>query len=307
MDHEYDSPAKKRKAAAGSPRLPARTRLHSADIHEAVTNLFGLQGKVAVVTGGYGVLGSVLVEGLATAGANVGVLGRNIEKANACVAQLRAKGLSAFALQGDVTKKEDMQRACKAVLSQHQKVDILVNAAGGNVADATIKPDESFFSAPKTAFEEVVDLNLLGTIIPTQCFGSAMKDLRQGTIINISSASANLPLSRVCGYSFSKAGVENLTRWLATEFLKEKYGARIRVNAIAPGFFLAKQNRALLMNENGTLTARGETIINNTPMKRFGDPQELVGALVWLSSDASQFVTGTVIPVDGGFTAFSGV
>jgi NAD(P)-dependent dehydrogenase (short-subunit alcohol dehydrogenase family) len=275
--------------------------------------LFSLEGRVAVVTGGTGVLGGAMAQGLAQLGARVAVLGRNRERADKAVAAMTAAGGEAFALLADVNNQAELLKARDALLDHWGKVDILVNAAGGNVAAANVPDDASLFDVPKEAFEQVFDLNLMGTLLPTQIFGRAMVDRAKGTtqkpegsIVNVSSMAAIRVISRVAGYSAAKAAVDNFTRWLAVE-LARKYGAGLRVNAIAPGFFVGEQNRALLLNPDGSLTARGQTIIAHTPAGRFGEPEELVSTLGWLCSPGAKFVTGLVVPVDGGFNIFSGV
>jgi NAD(P)-dependent dehydrogenase (short-subunit alcohol dehydrogenase family) len=268
--------------------------------------LFDLQGKVAVVTGGTGVLGSAMGRGLAGARAKVGILGRREEKAAEIADSIQEAGGEAMALSADVLEREQLERALSAVIDTWGQVDILVNAAGGNKPEATIYGDLSFFNMSRAAFEEVVALNLTGTLVPCQVFGAAMAKQGSGSIINISSMAAQKPLTRVLGYGNAKAGVENFTRWLAVE-LAQKYGAGLRVNAIAPGFFIGEQNRDFLLEADGRYSARGRQIIEHTPMGRFGEPEELVGTAVWLASDASRFVTGVVVAVDGGFSAFGGV
>ena len=267
---------------------------------------FDLTGRVAVVTGGTGVLGGALARGLARAGANVGVLGRRTEKAEAVAAEIRAAGGEALALTADVLNKEQLERARAHLLRACGRIDILVNGAGGNVPEATVVGDKSFFDLSGDALRDVFDLNLHGTVLPIQVFGEAMAQAQRGSIINISSMAAQRPLTRVVGYGAAKAALENLTRWLAVE-LAQKYGPGLRVNAVAPGFFLGEQNRTLLLNDDGSLTERGQKIVTHTPIGRFGEPEELVGTTVWLASSASSFVTGIVVPVDGGFSAYSGV
>lgn len=269
-------------------------------------SLFDLSGKTAIVTGGTGVLGGVIARGLAEAGARVGILGRREEKAEEVARGIREAGGEALALPADVLERPDLERVRDRVLDTWGRIDVLVNAAGGNMPGATVPPDQNVFALDKAALEQVVSLNLLGTILPSQVFGEVMARQRSGTIINISSMAAKKPLTRVIGYSAAKAAVDNLTAWLAVEFA-QKYGEGLRVNAIAPGFFVGDQNRALLLNDDGTLTARGQQIVDHTPMGRFGEPDELVGTVIWLASSASRFVTGVVVPVDGGFSAFGGV
>ncbi|HKI91269.1 MAG TPA: SDR family oxidoreductase [Gaiellaceae bacterium] len=273
----------------------------------SVTDLFGLAGRVAVVTGATGVLGGELARGLAAAGASVGVLARRGDRVEALVEELRAQGREALALEADVLDAAALERARDAVLGRWSRVDVLVNAAGGNVAAATTG-ERSFFELPAAALEQVVALNLHGTILSSQVFGAAMARLGDAppggrSIVNVSSMAARRALTRVGGYGAAKAAVENLTRWLAVELAP----ARIRVNAVAPGFFASEQNRTLLYDRDGTLSGRGARIVAGTPAGRFGEPRELVGAVVWLAGDSASFVTGAVIPVDGGFDAFSGV
>ncbi|MDP9313609.1 MAG: SDR family oxidoreductase [Chloroflexota bacterium] len=279
-----------------------------------IAKLFSLEGQVAIVTGGTGVLGGAMARGLAQAGAHVGILGRRKERADAVVAEIEAAGGQALALAADVLNQAQLEAARDAVLAQWGHIDILVNAAGGNVPAATLSEDKTFFDLPIDAFEQVFELNLLGTVLPTQVFGAAMTQSRsaelgaaaRGCIVNISSMGALRVITRVVGYSAAKAAVDNLTRWLAVE-LARKYGAGLRVNAIAPGFFIGEQNRDLLLNKDGSLTARGQTIIDHTPAGRFGEPDELISTLIWLCSPGARFVNGVVVPVDGGFAVFSGV
>ena len=278
---------------------------------EFLGNLFDLSGRVAVVTGATGVLGGAMARGLSRAGARVGILERRKERTEKVVEEIESLGGEALALQADVLARDQLMAAREAILERWGRVDTLVNAAGGNVAAATVTEDISFFGLEQGPLREVLDLNLLGTVLPTQVFGEAMAKGSsgaevEGSIVNVSSMSAQRTLTRVVGYSAAKAAVENLTRWLAAE-LARKHGPGLRVNAIAPGFFLGEQNRALLVNEDGSLTERGRAIVGHTPAGRFGEPEELVGTLIWLSSPAARFVTGAVVPVDGGFGAFAGV
>jgi NAD(P)-dependent dehydrogenase (short-subunit alcohol dehydrogenase family) len=270
------------------------------------TELFSLEGQVAVVTGGTGVLGGAMARGLARAGAKVGVLGRRREKAEAAVQTIEAEGGEALALPADVLDREQLEGARKAVEQKWGRIDVLVNAAGGNMPQATLEPGQSFFDLPVEGMEQVVVLNLQGTLLPSQVFGESMARAGRGCIVNVSSMAAARAMTRVVGYSVAKAGVENATRWLAAE-LARSFGAGMRVNAIAPGFFIGEQNRKLLLDEDGSLTARGRTIIDHTPAGRFGEPEDLIGALIWLCSPGAGFVNGVVVPVDGGFGAFSGV
>lgn len=267
---------------------------------------FDLTGRVAVVTGGTGVLGGAMAAGLAAAGAHVALLGRRRDVAEARAAELSAAhGRDARALVADVLDGDQLRAARDELLADWGRVDVLVNAAGGNVARARtdgVVP----FGMPLDAFDEVVRLNLHGTVLPSLVFGEAMAAAGRGSIINISSMAATQALSGVLGYSVAKAAVDNFTRWLAVD-LARRCGPGLRVNAIAPGFFLAEQNRAVLVQADGSYTERARAVIARTPMGRFGDPTELAGALVFLASDAAAFVTGAVLPVDGGFGAFSGV
>lgn len=272
----------------------------------SVLNQFSLAGKVAVVTGGTGVLGGAMARGLATAGAKVAIVGRRADKAAEVAAAISAAGGEAMPLPADVLDAGSLRTARESLLANFGRVDILLNAAGGNMPGATVFGDLTFFTMQPTDFERVVQLNLTGTLLPSQFFGEPMAAQGSGVIINISSMTAQKPLTRVLGYGNAKAAIDNFTRWLAVE-LAQKYGAGLRVNAIAPGFFIGEQNRGFLLNPDGTYTARGQSIIDHTPLKRYGAPDELVGTAVWLASDASRFVTGVVVPVDGGFSAFSGI
>jgi len=269
-------------------------------------DMFSLKGKVAVITGGTGVLGGALAHGLATAGATVAILGRRAEVAAQVADAIKNAGGAALPLPADVLDKESLIAARETLLKQHGHIDILINGAGGNMPGATIVGDVTFFNMTQAAFEQVMALNQTGTLLPSQVFGEPMATAGSGSIINISSMAAQKILTRVLGYGNAKAAIDNMTRWLATE-LALKYGAGLRVNAIAPGFFLGDQNRRMLVKDDGSYTERGQNIINHTPMKRFGEPDELVGTAIWLASDASRFVTGVVVPVDGGFSTFSGI
>ena len=275
---------------------------------------FSLEGKVAVVTGATGVLGGAMARGLAAAGAKVAILGRREAKAHEVADAIAAAGNNAMPLPADVLDEDSLRAARQKLLDNWGGVDILINAAGGNLPDATVFGDITFFNVPRIALEGVVGLNFTGTVLPIQIFGEPMAKQGKGSIINISSMAAQKVLTRVMGYSAAKAAVDNLTRWLAVD-LAEKHGAGLRVNAIAPGFFIGEQNRALLIKEEPahcaqdslSLTERGQQIVDHTPMGRFGEPDELVGAATWLASDASSFVTGIVLPIDGGFSATSGI
>lgn len=265
-----------------------------------------MKEKVAVITGGSGTLGRAFALGLAEQGATVYTLDRNVESSDQMIADFREMGYELHSAECDVLNEESVANAAKEVLDAEGRVDILINAAGGNMPGATVMPEQSVFDISVDQFRKVTDLNLLGTVIPTIEFTKPMVKQGSGCIINISSMSSFTPLTRVVGYSASKAAINNFTQWMSVE-LANKYGNGIRVNAIAPGFFVAKQNRALLLKEDGTLTSRGETIISQTPMKRFGDPEDLISTLLWLCDDKSSFITGIVVPVDGGYSAFSGV
>ena len=271
-----------------------------------INTIFSLKGKVALVTGGTGVLGGAMAIALAKAGAHVAVLGRNQEKLDEMVATLKENGAEALALSADVTKTNELQQANEKLLQKFGKLDILINGAGGNMPGAVVKPEQTIFDLSEEAIRKIVELNYLGTVLPTQIFSKSMSERKEGVIINISSVAATKPLSRVMGYASSKAAIENYTQWLSGE-MATKFGEGIRVNAIAPGFFLTEQNRDLLTNKDGSLTERGQQIISQTPFNRFGDPEDLSGTLIWLCSDASKFVTGAVIPVDGGYCAFGGI
>src|SRR5215213_750352 len=274
-----------------------------------LTKMYDFHGRTVVVTGGTGVLGQAMVRALVGCGANVALVARNREKAEpqlAALASLDAPG-RAVVFTADVLDAVALRAAAAEVVREFGRVDCLLNGAGGNHPGATTKPELSFFDLPEEALRFVFELNMLGTIIPSQVFGRLMAEQAEGVILNVSSMSAVRPLTRVLGYSAAKAGVNSFTQWLAVHLATE-YSPRIRVNAIAPGFFLTEQNRFLLTDkETGSLTQRGQSIIAHTPMGRFGEPEDLLGTLLWLLSPASAFVTGVVVPVDGGFSAFGGV
>lgn len=272
-----------------------------------ISELYNISGRSAVVTGGAGVLCAALCRALAAAGAKVAVLDLNAEAAESLAADIRSSGADSIGLACNVLEKESLEAAAQEVLAKFGRVDILINGAGGNKPAATTNPEQTFFDLPADALRWVFDLNLMGTILPSQVFGKLMAGQKSGVILNISSMNAFRPLTRIAAYSAAKAGVSNLTQWLAVHMAQE-YSPDIRVNAIAPGFFLTEQNRFLLTDkENGELTPRGQSIINHTPLGRFGAPDDLLGTVFWLLSPASAFVTGIVVPVDGGFSAFSGV
>lgn len=269
-----------------------------------MNSIFNLKGKVVLITGGSGILGSNMANVLAKQGAIVGIVARTIEKAEATVSQIISNGGEAFAVKANVLNKEELEAARDFVIEKQGRLDILINAAGGNVAGATVGPDQAIYDMPLEHLQKVLDLNIIGTMLPSQVFSEIFSKQKSGIIINISSATAQRPLSRVVGYSASKAAIDNFTKWMAVE-LAGKYGEGLRVNAIAPGFFIGEQNRTLLLNPEGGLTPRGEKIIAHTPMGRFGIPEDLDGVLLFLCSDMSKFVTGVVVHVDGGFGATS--
>lgn len=267
---------------------------------------YDFSGKTFVVTGGTGVLCSEMARSLAACGANIVLLARNREKGESVLGAFPGDGQKNVVV-GDVLDREVLLKAAQFVIGEFGRIDGLINGAGGNHPGATTRPDQGFFDLPEDGLRYVFDLNLMGTILPTQVFGRAMAEAGEGVILNISSMSAFLPLTRVVGYSAAKAAIDNFTKWLAVHLARE-YSPSLRANAIAPGFFVTEQNRNLLIDaETGGLTARGESIIAHTPMGRFGEPSELLGAALWLLSPASGFVTGVVVPIDGGFSAFSGV
>ena len=267
---------------------------------------FSLKDKVIVVTGGTGILGNSFVNAIVEAGAAVGILGRNAEIANERADAINKNGGRAIALIADAMDEEQLIAARTKILAAFGKIDGLVNAAGGNMPDGVLQPEESIFEMKMDGMKKVLDLNLWGTLIPTQVFGAAIAETGKGSIVNISSMNSKKAVTKVLGYNMGKAAVDCYTQWFAVE-LANRYGDRIRMNALAPGFFLTEQNRNLLTTPDGGFTPRGQSVIKQTPFKRFGDPDELKGALVWLLSDASQFVTGAMICVDGGFSIFSGV
>lgn len=266
--------------------------------------LFNIQDKVIVITGGTGVLGTSMVEYLTAHGAKVAVLARNLEKGNTLVESVREKGGEASFYQTDVTDEAVLRQNAESIIAKYGKIDVLINGAGGNMPGATIGPNNNIFDLKMDDFRNVVDLNLMGTVVPTVVFADYMVKEKRGNIINISSASALRPLTRVAGYGAAKAAVTNFTKYMAGE-MALKFGEDFRVNALCPGFFITEQNRTLLTNPDGSYSDRGNTIIAHTPFRRFGNPEDLLGTLHYLISDASKFVTGTVAIVDGGFDAFS--
>ncbi len=259
-----------------------------------------------MITGATGVLGEAFSLAAAGAGARVAVLGRNKERAEKRVAAIQAAGGEAMAILGDVLDEAAMHAAKAEILQQWGTIDGLVNAAGGNIPGATIGPDHNIFDAKIEDSRRAVDLNLFGTVIPTQVFGRVMAEKGKGSIVNVSSIAAQRPLTRVLGYTLAKTAIDAYTKWMAVE-LGQRYGDGIRVNSLAPGVFLTEQNRSLLLNEEGSYTDRAQKFVQNTPFQRLGNPEELTGTLIYLLSDASRFVTGETLLVDGGFSAYSGV
>jgi NAD(P)-dependent dehydrogenase (short-subunit alcohol dehydrogenase family) len=268
--------------------------------------LFDLANKVIIITGATGVLGEAFVNAVAEANAKVVLIGRNEEVGNERVAGLVQHGNEAIFIKADVLHREDLLHAREIILNTWQRIDGLVNAAGGNVPEGVIQPGADIFDINMEGMRKVFDLNLFGSMLPFSVFGKALKDSGNASIVNISSMASQTTLTRVLGYSMAKAAIDNYTRWMSVE-AANRYGDSIRVNAIAPGFFLTHQNKNLLTKEDGSYTERGENVIRNTPFKRFGRPEELCGTLIWLLSDASKFVTGEVVCVDGGFHINSGV
>lgn len=267
-------------------------------------NLFSVKDKVMVITGATGVLGRAMVSHFAEEGAKVVILGRNTQVGNRLAEEALAKGGEAVFLTTDVLDRARLEDNYTAIMDRYGRIDVLINAAGGNMPGATIAPDMTFFDLDTEAVRQVVDLNLFGTVLPTMVFARAMVKQKEGSIINIASEAGLRPLTRVAGYGVAKAAVINFTKYMCGE-LASKFGPGLRVNAVAPGFFLTEQNRTLLTDKDGNLTKRAETIIAHTPFGRFGEPEELLGTLQWLASGASRFVSGTVTVVDGGFDAYS--
>lgn len=267
-------------------------------------NLFDIKDYVVVITGGTGVLGRSIAKYLALNGAKVIILGRKEEVGNAIAADIEKEGGKCEFMKTDVMNQAVVEQNCADILDKYGRIDTLLNAAGGNMKGATIGPDQNFFDLEAEQFQTVLSLNLTGTVIPTQVFLKPMVKQGKGSIINFSSMAAFRPMTRVCGYAAAKAGISNFTAFMATECAK-KFGEGIRVNAIAPGFFITEQNRSLLTNPDGTFTQRGQDVIRQTPFGRMGDPEELCGTIHYLMSDAAKFVTGTVAVVDGGFNAFA--
>lgn len=269
-----------------------------------MNKLFNIKDNVVVITGGTGVLGRAIAKYLALEGAKVIILGRKEEVGQAIASEIQQAGGVCEFMKTDVMNQAVVQQNCDDIMAKYGHIDTLLNAAGGNMPGATIAPDKTFFDLDPAQFQTVLNLNLTGTVIPTQVFLKPMVKQGKGSIINFSSMAAFRPMTRVCGYAAAKAGISNFTAYMATECAK-KFGEGIRVNAIAPGFFITEQNRALLTNPDGTYTQRGQDVIRQTPFGRMGDPDELCGTIHYLMSEASKFVTGTVAVVDGGFNAFA--
>lgn len=269
-----------------------------------MNKLFNIKDNVVVITGGTGVLGRAIAKYLALEGAKVIILGRKEEVGQAIASEIQQAGGVCEFMKTDVMNQAVIQQNCDDIMAKYGHIDTLLNAAGGNMPGATIAPDKTFFDLDPAQFQTVLNLNLTGTVIPTQVFLKPMVKQGKGSVINFSSMAAFRPMTRVCGYAAAKAGISNFTAYMATECAK-KFGEGIRVNAIAPGFFITEQNRALLTNPDGTYTQRGQDVIRQTPFGRMGDPDELCGTIHYLMSEASKFVTGTVAVVDGGFNAFA--
>jgi len=276
------------------------------DLQE-LTRQYDFTGKTVAITGGAGILGGEIACALVGCNANVAILDRDPSLAERFIHRIPSTDGRAAVIYTDVLNVETLRQTADTVLKEFGRVDYLINAAGGNKPQATTSQDLSFFDLPVDALRFVFDLNIIGTILPSQVFGKLMAEQHEGIILNISSMNAFRPLTRIPAYSAAKAGVSNFTQWLAVHMAQE-YSPKIRVNAIAPGFFLTDQNRFLLTQEaNGELTERGKQILAHTPMARFGTPEDLFGAILWLLSPASEFVTGIVVPIDGGFSAYAGV
>lgn len=275
-------------------------------IKMSYSTLFSLQDKVIVVTGGTGILGKAFIDGIVSFGGTAVIVGRNEEEGNKRAAEINANGGKALFIKGNVLDEKDMEKVRDITLEQFGSIDGLVNGAGGNMPQGVIQPDQDVFEMNIDGLRQVLDLNLMGTIIPTKIIGAAMAKQNGGSIVNISSVSAKQVITKVLGYSIGKAGVDCFTKWMAVETAK-RHGDKIRINSIMPGFFLTEQNRTLLTNPDGSYTERGNLVIKKTPDNRMGKPDELIGALIYLLSDASKFVNGSDIGVDGGFVAFGGV
>jgi NAD(P)-dependent dehydrogenase (short-subunit alcohol dehydrogenase family) len=272
-----------------------------------LTKMYDFTGRSVIVTGGAGILGGEIACALVGCKANVALVDRSPEMAERLIHRFEPAGGRAIIVYGDVLDTGVLQQTAEQIIKEFGRIDMLINGAGGNNPRATTNPNQTFFDLPQDALRFVMDLNLLGTILPSQVFGKYMADQGEGVILNVSSMNAFRPLTRIPAYSAAKAAVSNFTQWLAV-YMAQEFSPKIRVNAIAPGFFLTEQNQFLLTDKDtGELTARGHSIISHTPMGRFGTPDDLLGAVLWLLSPASAFVTGVVVPIDGGFSAFSGV
>ncbi|MFV0419226.1 MAG: SDR family oxidoreductase [Dysgonomonas sp.] len=267
-------------------------------------NLFCIEDKVIAITGGYGILGTQMAIYLAEQGAKIAILGRSEEKGKSLAEKIRKSGSEAAFFVSDVLNQDNLEQNKEDILKTYGKLDVLINAAGGNMAGATIPPDKTIFDLEIKAFKDVIDLNLFGTVLPTLVFSKAMKDNGKGNIINIASMSSFRPLTRVMGYGVAKAAVANFTEYMAGE-LATKFGDNFRVNALAPGFFITDQNRNLMLNADGSYSERAKTVLAHTPFRRFGKSEELLGAIHYLASDASSFVNGSILVVDGGFNSYS--
>ncbi len=270
----------------------------------SLSDQFSIKNKIIVITGGEGVLGSRLAEMFAEEGARIAILGINIERGSEIAGSIKTNGGEALFVKADVLDRPSLEMACNEIEKHWGTPEVLINAAGGNSPGATIGPGENFFDLNIDDFKAVTALNLDGTVLPSIVFGEKIAKSGRGAIINFSSMAASIPLTRIVAYSAAKAAIDNFTKWMAVEMAR-KFGDKIRVNAIAPGFLVTNQNKDLLLEKDGSLTERGRDIIRQTPFGRFGEPEEIVGTILWLCSDASRFVTGTVIPIDGGFSAFS--
>jgi NAD(P)-dependent dehydrogenase (short-subunit alcohol dehydrogenase family) len=269
--------------------------------------MYDFTGKTVAITGGAGILGGEIACALASCGAEIAILDLNVEPARVLLERMGRQASHASLVECDVLNRDSIAQASAAVVRRFGKLDCLINGAGGNKPTATTSADLKFFDMPAEAFRGVMDLNILGTVLPCQAFGKIMAERQQGTILNISSMSAFRPLTRIPAYSAAKGAVSNFTQWLAVHMAQE-YSPKIRVNAIAPGFFITRQNRFIMVDkETGGLTARGKSVVAHTPMARFGEPKDLIGAVLWLLSPAAEFVTGAIIPIDGGFAAYCGV
>lgn len=273
---------------------------------ECISSLFSIKDKVVIITGGGGIIGGALAKGFLSAGAKVIILGRTEAHLKQMLDALKTPENEITSFQCDVLDQDRLIQVNNEIVGRYSRIDVLINAAGGNMPGATIGVDQNIFDLDMDAFKKVTDLNLNGTVLPTLVFAKSMAENGRGSIINISSMASIRAITRVVGYSAAKAAIDNFTRWMAVE-LANKFGSGLRINAIAPGFLLTSQNRRLLTNDDGSLTERGKSIISLTPFKRFGNPEEMVGPVIWLASDASAFVTGAIIPIDGGFSSFSGV